>query len=170
MKRIFSGMIAILMAASLVFSSFAAPSIGKVVGATNPNGDYLFYIFGNGISENASEVGINIDGRDQDFKLQGEAEMEAALETKAFGIGINDSANALGDSFSVTPYEIVDGVKVSGEPVVISKKNAETADSVNLEKLFINGKAVPGFYTGTPETDFYYGLEELPETAEGVVY
>ena len=50
MKKIISGILAILMIASIGFGAFAAPSVDKVVGASTPDGYYIFYIFGKGVS------------------------------------------------------------------------------------------------------------------------
>lgn len=171
MKKIISGILAILMVASIAFGAFAAPSVSKVVGVSATNGDYIFYIFGENASENASEVGLTIEGRTEDYKLRyfpkdEEDSLQKYLECGKYGIGINDSKNLLGNSFKAAPYEIVNGEKIVGDYVTINKSEVETADYVGLTKLFINGKAAPGFHTETPETDFYYGLETLPATAE----
>lgn len=166
MKKIISGFIAILLSAFLLLTSFAAPAITNMIGATGTGGNYIFYLFGNNVSENATEIGVNIEGREENYKLFDSGKITAAKKTNTFGIGFSDDKNLLGDNFSVVPYEVVDGVKVTGEKISVSKNSMETADHVALEKLTVNGKAVAGFYSGTTETDFYYGLEELPGTAE----
>lgn len=168
MKKILVSVLAIAIAIvlSLSISAFAAPVIEYVFGGTADDGNYYYYMFGHGVDNEATEVGINIKGRNENFSLD-ETGLEAAKTSTKFGIGIADPNNKLGDSFEATPYYVTeaDG-KISGSTKIVTKSETTDTDEIKLTKLTVNGKAVAGFYTGTQETEFYYGMESLPSTIE----
>lgn len=105
MKKIIS---AILLGTFLL--SFSLTSFAGV----NLYGDYIFsdgeyiYTFGN-VDGEFDEVGVKING--ESYKLE-DSKLNIAKITGKFGIGIKDSSNLLGSTYSAVPYT------KSGESVV----------------------------------------------------
>jgi len=154
MKKLLSAILIFAMLVSPVLSGFAAVTI---------NPDYTFtdgstvYVFGT-TDGGADEIGITAGGKDYSLSSR---KMYQAEKHGIFGIGLKDSKNILGLNFNAAPYEIKGEEKTSGAEV-----NIEKTDVLNfVTDLTVGGKTVSGFAPGTAETEFYYGLDALPETA-----
>lgn len=141
--------------------AIAAPSIGAVFSVTE-NGKVFYYMFGS-VGKTAEDVGLTINGKD--YNLDAPALLKAQSSGK-FGIGIADPDNILGDEFVATPYEVVGEQRQTGEEKNVVKNEVADNDVIALNSLIIDGKAVAGFYTGTTETDFYYGLDEINSASD----
>lgn len=161
MKKILLFTLVLCMLVSSV--AFAAPSIGYVF-SMYEDGNVYYYMFGTADTA-ATDIGVNIEGRSEDFNLD-EAALLKAQDSGKFGIGIADPNNILGNSFKATPYAVVNGEKDTGAEKTVVKSEIPDENVIALNSLTINGKAVAGFYTGTTETDFYYGLDEITSEAD----
>ena len=155
MKKLLSAILIFAMLVSPVLSGFAAVTI---------NPDYTFtdgstvYVFGT-TDGGADEIGITAGGKDYSLSSR---KMYQAEKHGIFGIGLKDSKNILGLNFNAAPYEIKGEEKTSGAEVQIEKTDVLSF----VTDLTVGGKTVSGFAPGTDETEFYYGLDALPETAE----
>ncbi len=148
----------IALTLSLLLSSvaFATPSVGYVF-SVYENDNVFYYMFGS-TEKDIDEVGVTINGKDYNL---GEDALEKAKTSGKFGIGIADPKNILGASFEATPYNVSGETRSQGTVKGVTKSEVPDEDVIALNSLTIDGKAVAGFYTGTTETDFYYGLEEI---------
>ncbi len=148
---------------SLLISTvaFAAPSVGYVF-SVYENGNVFYYMFGS-TEKDIDEVGVTIQGKDYNLD---ENALTKAKESGKFGIGIADPKNVLKDSFEATPYNVIGESRNDGTVKTVVKNEVPDNDVIALNSLTIDGKAVAGFYTGTTETDFYYGLDEINSASD----
>jgi len=156
--RIMKKVLLMTLVLSLLISTvaFAAPSVGYVF-SVYENGNVFYYMFGS-TEKDIDEVGVTIQGKDYNLD---ENALTKAQESGKFGIGIADPKNVLKDSFEATPYNVIGESRNDGIVKTVVKNEVPDEDVIALNSLTVNGKAVSGFYTGTTETDFYYGLEEI---------
>lgn len=115
MKKIISAIIILSILASQAV--LAAPSLLKDY--IFSDGEYL-YTFGN-IEKNSDidELGVKING--ENYKLE-DNKLPMAKLTGKFGIGIKDSGNLLGESYSVAPYTVKDENETVGEAIELVKE------------------------------------------------
>jgi len=154
MKKLFTAVVALVICLSLTLTSFAAVTIG----GTFTDGTDV-YVYGSYEGE-ADEVGVKVGERTYPLS---EKKMFQANKFGKFVIGLRDAMNILGLEFDVAPYTVSGENEVTGEAV---KAEKEVFDSITA--VTVNGKMVSEFYQGTTETEFYYGLSELPEEASGL--
>ena len=131
MKKIISAIIILSILASQAV--LAAPSLLKDY--IFSDGEYL-YTFGN-IEKNSDidELGVKING--ENYKLE-DNKLPMAKLTGKFGIGIKDSGNLLGASYSVAPYTAKDENETVGEAIELVKE-------ASVRNLKYHGPAVDGF-------------------------
>jgi len=155
MKKTLALMLAVLFAFSTVFSAFSADLLEVNYYFEDGN---TVYVFGE-LSENEEfdEIGIYAGGKN--YPLDDVKNYQAKTNGK-FGIGLKDPATLLGVEFDVSSYKLLGEESTAGETKHISR-NPHNA----VSEITVGGKTVSNYYQGTEETDFYYGLDELPEDA-----
>ncbi len=140
MKKVISLLVIFSIVLAMSITAFAVPTIDYVFGGTEEDGNYYYYMFGK--NDTASEdVGITIEGKDKLFNLDAEA-LDKAKSTGLFGIGIADPQNILGDSFKVTPYQVVSGAKEEGAQQDVVKEEVIDSDETVVNKVVLTSLSV----------------------------
>lgn len=136
--------ISLLVILSIVFAmsatAFAAPTIEYVFGGAEEDGNYYYYMFGRN-DVTSEEVGISIEGKAKLYNLDDSALIKAQASGK-FGIGLADPENKLGDSFQVTPYQVISGVKEEGAEQAIVKEEVTDSDEIVVSKAVLSSLSV----------------------------
>lgn len=155
MKRLISLTLALILCLGFTLQSFAAVSLNENQIYVSGTGAYVFGSFD--VNEAITEVGVKVNGKNYPADSLKSYQM---MKNGKFGMGFNDPEALLGSSYEVTPYYVTASGEVTGEAVTVRREIINTVTDVT-----VGGKSVAGFYRGTSETDFYYGMDSLPETA-----
>ena len=155
MKRLISITLALILCLGFTLQSFAAVSLNENQIYVSGTGAYVFGSFD--VNDAITEVGVKVNGKNYPADSLKSYQM---MKNGKFGMGFNDPEALLGSSYDVTPYYVTASGEVTGEAVTVRREIINTVTDVT-----VGGKSVAGFYRGTSETDFYYGMDSLPETA-----